>query len=61
MAEKMPDYTYSPRRILHAFDKFSGQLLGVVVEIKNDIVTYRGLGTRTLYSSPSCWFMVWEG
>ncbi len=57
----MTDYDYTPDRILHAFDRVMGHLLGVVVQIRGDQVTYRGVGTRALHTERACWLNVWEG
>jgi len=43
------------------WDKFSGQLLGTVVHIDGDQVTYKALGIPTFHTIKMCWVYVWEG
>lgn len=47
--------------VRHVFDRLTGDLLGVLVEIKGDQITYRPLSDRTTFHTISeCWVMVWE-
>ncbi len=44
------------------WDRLTGALLGTVVHIEGDQITYyKGLGHSTFYTISACWVYVWEG